>query len=192
MKPSAVFLLSDGEFNGQNMNLQDLPGNPPVEQIVANSRRLHVPIHTIALEDKRNRKRLRRLALATGGTHRFVTSDTSFDVLIEDLTSKHPEDVVYAVQCIAKGAKTLGQRQQYRSAQILIGLLATGNAHLRILAHQSLLALSAGEDFGPDGKQPTKEEIQDAQQRWASYWRKLEKPELEMRAHTVPVLSDVH
>ena len=93
-----------------------------MEKIVVHSRRQTTPIHTIALEDKRNRKRLRRLALATGGTHRFVTSDTSFNVLIEDLTSKDSEDVVYAVQCIAKGGNTLGQRQQYRPAQILIGL----------------------------------------------------------------------
>ncbi len=170
MKPSAVFLLSDGEFNGQEVNLHDLPGNPPVEQIVANSQRQHTPIHTIALEDKRNRKRLRRLAQASGGTHRFVTSDANFDVLIADLTSKDPEDVFYAVQCIAKNRSTLGGRQLSRATPVLIRLLATRNAHLRVLAHRALLALSAGEDFGPAGKQPTQEEIQDAQQHWASYW----------------------
>jgi len=173
MKPSAVFLLSDGEFNGQKMNLHDLPGNPPVEQIVVNSRRRNTPIHTIALEDKRNRKRLRRLALATGGTHRFVTRDASFDVLMEDLTSQDPEDILYAVQCIVKSGTTLGG-QHGRAAPALIRLLATGNVHLRVLVHRALLALSDGEDFGPDGKQPTQEEIQAAQQRWASYWRKLE------------------
>ena len=71
LQPDAIFLLSDGELNGQRRNLHRLPGNPPLESIISGHRR-GTPIHTIAFEDEGNRARLRRVAESTDGTHRFV------------------------------------------------------------------------------------------------------------------------
>jgi hypothetical protein len=71
LQPDAIFLLSDGELNGQRRNLHRIPGNPPLETIIA-ANRVGTPIHTIAFEDEGNRERLRRVAEHTDGTHRFV------------------------------------------------------------------------------------------------------------------------
>jgi hypothetical protein len=71
LQPDAIFLLTDGELNGQRRNLHRIPGNPPLEAIISAQPR-STPIHTIAFEDEGNRERLRRVAESTAGTHRFV------------------------------------------------------------------------------------------------------------------------
>jgi hypothetical protein len=85
MKPDAIFLLTDGEFNGRRKNLVRLPGNPTVEEIVAASDGLLVPIHTIAFADKGNRDRLQQLSAATGGRHRFVSGDAHPDLVVDEV-----------------------------------------------------------------------------------------------------------
>jgi hypothetical protein len=74
LKPSAVFLLSDGGFNGRNrrMNRELLQGNPTVEEVVVEHNQDGIPVHTIGFEDMANRQRLQTLAQTTGGTYRFV------------------------------------------------------------------------------------------------------------------------
>jgi hypothetical protein len=74
MRPSAVFLLSDGEFNGQQSknNRGLLNGNPSVEEVVAAHEEHKVPVHTIALEDRANRKNMQTIASQTGGEYRYV------------------------------------------------------------------------------------------------------------------------
>ena len=174
MKPSAIFLLSDGEFNGRekkNGNL--IPGNPKVEQIVAAQNRHSTPIHTIAFEDKSNRKRLRRLAEATGGTHRFVSSNDQHDELLDELKSEDSDDAVQAMQSIAKSGDMIGAARRRRAAPILIGMLAADDAESRDWAHRALLAISNGRDLGPEGEPPTEQEIKESQKRWARFWRKL-------------------
>lgn len=74
LKPSAVFLLSDGEFNGHKHGRQSsmLRGNPKVEEVVAESNEGGSPIHTIAYEDKDARENMYALAQQTGGMYRFI------------------------------------------------------------------------------------------------------------------------
>jgi len=74
MHPSAVFLLSDGEFNGQQRrnNADVLHGNPSVEEVVTQHNRMGTPINTIAYEDRRTRRRMAALAAESGGEHRYV------------------------------------------------------------------------------------------------------------------------
>ncbi len=68
LRPSAVFLLSDGQFNGQSneRNRAILNGNPSVEQIVQQNRVDDIAIHTIALENNYE-SRMQSLAHSTGG-----------------------------------------------------------------------------------------------------------------------------
>ena len=176
MRPSAIFLLSDGEFNGRDENRDLLPGNPTVEQVVAASGRQHTPIHTIALESRRNRKRLRRLSQATGGSHRFVSVHGEQRVLLEDLTSNAPDDVCYAMQAIARRGNLLGQQQRQRAAAVLVRMLATDDVDVRSLAHRALLAISDGQDFGPHHVDNSRQEILGAQQRWTDYWNQIDTP----------------
>lgn len=73
LRPSAIFLLSDGQFNGQvnDRNRAILSGNPSVEEVVRQNRRDDIPIHTIAMVNNVER-RMRSLAESTGGTYRLV------------------------------------------------------------------------------------------------------------------------
>lgn len=74
MQPSAVFLLSDGQFNGQKHrnNANILHGNPSVETIVDEHNRTRTPINTISYEEPQTRQRMEALATRTGGEHRYV------------------------------------------------------------------------------------------------------------------------
>ena len=72
LKPDAIFLLSDGEFNGRKKNRQRIPGNATTEQLIVFNRSADTPIHTIALDEDESRIRLAAIAKATGGKHRFV------------------------------------------------------------------------------------------------------------------------
>jgi hypothetical protein len=85
LQPDAIFLLSDGEFNGRRKNLVGLTSNPTVEKIVAVGNDRNTPINTVAFADQRNRDRLRRLSEATGGSNRFVSGDMQ-----PDLAARNP------------------------------------------------------------------------------------------------------
>lgn len=73
MNPSAIFMLSDGEFNGQEQQKQEqlLGGNADAFSIVA-AASYKTPIHSIAFEDRRSRENMKRLADMTEGEFRFV------------------------------------------------------------------------------------------------------------------------
>ena len=73
MNPSAIFMLSDGEFNGHKNQKRDqlLGGNSDTFSIVAASP-TKPPIHAIALEDLQSRENMNRLAEMTEGEFRFV------------------------------------------------------------------------------------------------------------------------
>jgi hypothetical protein len=78
MKPSALFLLSDGEFNGQQSATGAFGVSPDtlsIEEVVAANRHDYTPLHTIAFEDRTNCARMRALAESTGGTYLFVSDD---------------------------------------------------------------------------------------------------------------------
>jgi Mg-chelatase subunit ChlD len=69
LKPSAIFLLSDGEFKT----------GPPLRKLGSTAQRLArrrntsaTPIHTIAYEDPINKRTLRGIAQGSGGTYRYI------------------------------------------------------------------------------------------------------------------------
>lgn len=74
MQPSALFLLSDGRFNGKEkeLNMSLLHGNPSVSEVIGRHNRGRTPIHTIAYEDKLNCQAMEQIARSTGGEYRFV------------------------------------------------------------------------------------------------------------------------
>ena len=78
MQPSALFLLSDGEFNGHSggRRCKGLLGNPTIQDVVFRESEQQVPIHAIAYEDQINRATMEQLAALTGGEFRFISSGT--------------------------------------------------------------------------------------------------------------------
>lgn len=76
LRPSAIFLLSDGEFNGRRngRRFQALAGNPSVTDVVAACPGTPSPIHAIAYEDQQNRQIMSELAEQTSGSYRFIPS----------------------------------------------------------------------------------------------------------------------
>ena len=80
MRPSAIFMLSDGEFNGYEQQKEQnlLGGNSDAFSIVA-SDPIKTPIHSIAFEDRSSRKNMKRLAEMTHGDFRFVPLENGID-----------------------------------------------------------------------------------------------------------------
>jgi len=70
VRPSAVFLLSDGEFNENNTGL--ITDKLAVQEVVEQFNDGRAPIHTIAFEDPVNRGTLAGLSAQSGGQHLFV------------------------------------------------------------------------------------------------------------------------
>lgn len=74
LRPDAVFMLSDGAFDGWK------PGNrgdvfrpsPQVESLLAKDDRGQVPIHSFAFEDPQAKANMETLASLTGGRYRFL------------------------------------------------------------------------------------------------------------------------
>lgn len=73
INPSAIFMLSDGEFNGQKNQKQAklLGGNSDAFAIVA-AAPTKPPIHAIAFENTQSRENMKRLAEMTEGEFQFV------------------------------------------------------------------------------------------------------------------------
>jgi len=70
LQPDAVFLLSDGEFKTGGRRVKKL-GATTLRQ-VRHWNEANIPIHTIAYEDPINRRVLRALARASGGSYQYV------------------------------------------------------------------------------------------------------------------------
>ena len=47
LNPDAIFLLSDGEFNGRDKNVHRIRRNRPIEALIDAERNTAIPIHTI-------------------------------------------------------------------------------------------------------------------------------------------------
>jgi hypothetical protein len=74
MRPSAIFLLSDGKFNGHKHRhkCSVLRGNPKVDEVIAQNNTAGSPIHSFAYEVRDARERMNSLAKQTGGVYRFI------------------------------------------------------------------------------------------------------------------------
>ena len=95
-------------------------------------------------------------------------------MLLEDLKSNSSDDVVYAMRSIVQHGGTMNQGNRRRAALVLVKMLASPTAGYRNLAYQALLAISDGQDFGPQGEQPTKQEVRSSQEQWAAYWSEFD------------------
>ena len=75
IKPSAVFMLSDGEFQESKGVRRGglLVGGGDAYSIVAASKGV-IPVHAIAFEDPRSCRNMKRLAEVSGGEYRFITA----------------------------------------------------------------------------------------------------------------------
>jgi hypothetical protein len=77
LNPSGLFLLSDGEFNGGPAPvIQGLPmeQNLSAAEVIERYNSCSAPVHTIAFIDKSSQQRMEKLAMLTGGEHRFIGS----------------------------------------------------------------------------------------------------------------------
>jgi hypothetical protein len=75
VKPSCIYLLSDGEFNG-NQYRNGIYGNRITALELSKKHNLNrCPIHTIGLEDPRTQEELTQIAEASGGTHVFIPAE---------------------------------------------------------------------------------------------------------------------
>jgi len=173
LKPDAVFLLSDGEFNGQATNFHQIPGNPKTERIIQRHLKMSIPIHTIAFEDLLNRRRLRNIATMTHGTHKFIGSQSEASLLMMDLISHQPVDVLYASRQIVDDARVLSEESAFVAAARLAKLLAFRNFEVQESAYHALLAIA--DEFEIDTSNleemsdtPSSEEYRAARNSWAA------------------------
>ncbi len=72
--PTCIFLLSDGEFNGE-INRNGRFGRRDALDVIKMFNRHHCPINTIGLEDRSNQKILTRIAEISGGEYAFIPAD---------------------------------------------------------------------------------------------------------------------
>jgi len=72
-RPSCVFLLSDGQFNGPRFNNGRYGRGTTAVELAKTTNTAGCPVHTIGLEDRKNQRVLTRIADQSGGSYRFVT-----------------------------------------------------------------------------------------------------------------------
>lgn len=173
LDPDAIFLLSDGEFNGRSTNAHRIRGNVPIEQLIDTERTTVIPIHTVAFEDLLNRKRLRRISMSTRGTHRFVGRVSGEELLMDDLQSANQDDLMHGLQGLVDGDQKIHDHRTLRLATRLItNKLTSGEPEVRERAHQALRVLAGGEDMRTDSDQPQTKYSAAAAKKWKRYWAK--------------------
>ncbi len=72
LKPSAIFFLSDGEFNKPNRSKFFSDADAEAEDVIKAGEPTAIPIHTVAFEDRSCQPRMDGIATLTNGQHRFV------------------------------------------------------------------------------------------------------------------------
>ena len=80
MNPSAIFMLSDGEFRDPKHTKSSMfAGMSDAFEIVAGST-THPPIHAIAFEDRSSCENMKRLSFLTDGQYRFVGANSQSEL----------------------------------------------------------------------------------------------------------------
>ncbi len=75
LEPSCVFLLSDGEFNGQAFQNGRFGGSSNVAGLARKYNKSKCPINTIGLEDVGSQFEMKTIAKDSGGVYRFVSAE---------------------------------------------------------------------------------------------------------------------
>lgn len=83
LRPSAVFLLSDGVFDVEQPKSDALfrKAGGDREGIIEGADRQRIPIHTIAYEEAVGAKNMQELSKGSGGSYRFVREDGKVEVV---------------------------------------------------------------------------------------------------------------
>lgn len=68
------------------------------------------------------------------------------------------------------------QRRWEKLENFLVELLAGPTPPVRVTAHQALVKLSRGNDFGPSGVNPSAADIRAAQKLWRAYLELQDRP----------------
>jgi hypothetical protein len=74
LKPSAMFFLSDGEFNKPDHGKFFGDDSAEAEDVIESGVPKAIPIHTVAFEDRACEARMNGIATMTDGQHRFVAA----------------------------------------------------------------------------------------------------------------------
>jgi hypothetical protein len=74
-EPTCIFLLTDGEFNGEINRNGFYRDKVDAWQLSVKHNKNKCPIHTIGLEDPRTQQQLTRIAESSGGTYVFVPAE---------------------------------------------------------------------------------------------------------------------
>ena len=74
-KPTCVFLLSDGEFNGVRFRSGKYGNKVTAVELAKRYNKTSCPIHTIGLEDSANQIDMTRIAEQSGGIYKFVPAE---------------------------------------------------------------------------------------------------------------------
>jgi len=90
MKPSAVFMLSDGAFDGFTNNSSGgvLGADSQVGQLVGRDNRDAAPIHSFAYEDPQAKANMQALASLTGGQFRYLKPMSPLEIAKAEAAAK--------------------------------------------------------------------------------------------------------
>ncbi len=107
MNPSAIFFLSDGEFNKPASSPFFTDDDTTAEDVINGRKSTSIPIHTVAFEDPICEPRMEGIAKLTNGQHRFVPAPEEDD--LKRPKSMMRQDYIKAVREFAfrdEGKKT--------------------------------------------------------------------------------------
>jgi hypothetical protein len=114
LSPSALFLLSDGDFKPEENSGNLLTSSLTIPEVVDRSNHGKAPIHTIAYEDLANRVSMQALAAQTGGQYRFVPAGAMFAEEAADPPS--PEVLAQKANRLLSQIKRVESRGFHRQA----------------------------------------------------------------------------
>ncbi len=114
MNPSAIFMLSDGKFNGKkNQSSSLVRGNSDAFSIVE-AAAASVPIHAIAFENVTSCENMKRLAEMTNGAYRFCKAQdesSAKDALTRARAVRNLGDISYARELLRDVVFNFGDTQ---------------------------------------------------------------------------------
>ncbi len=160
MNPSAIFMLSDGEFNGKKRQTKDglLGGNADAFAIVE-AASTKTPIHSIAFEDRRSRANMQRLADITAGEFRFVPLKDGIDPAVSIQNARNaiaqaelPEAKLYirqAIRSIANEDADAIEKLKRDASTVLLEIAKKGHAEGEL--DSARMALKESVQLDPKG-----------------------------------------
>ncbi len=146
MKPSEIFMLSDGEFDDQKSKRGNMvKGNSGAFSIVAAASD-QIPINAIAFEDPTSCENMKQLAEMTNGEYRFAKLGSDAEAERSLATAQQALDrgeKTKGLQLLRQTVANHGQTEAGRDARLLIAPLLYGIATDAIKAGNPQIARAA-------------------------------------------------